>query len=372
MKKIAIVGAGISGLILASFIKKNTSFKVSLFEKDNIKNNTKNGIQISPNGVRILRKIDFDNFDENKFYSIKSISFYDCIINEKFATMDLNYLDKNTYLTLDRTDLINFFINQFSLRDNLINQEVINVDQKSVFLSDRSKIDFDCIVVADGIFSKLRPKDIKPIYSGYSAIRGFFISESQNSEIDLFMGKHFHLVKYPTDKNKNNSFTLIKKMSEKTEISNYNFQIQNFVDEYKSFLPKYTHEIFNVQKVNMWPLYKIKRIYYGENGVFFIGDSSHGFIPSRAQGATQSIEDAFVLFNLMIQDQLSIKKIFQIREKRIKKIICKSENNLKIFHQSFFIIRFIRNFFIKILCKYKFLTKKINSYIFDYNFNLKL
>ena len=32
--------------------------------------------------------------------------------------------------------------------------------------------------------------------------------------------------------------------------------------------------------------------------IFFIGDSAHGFIPSRAQGAAQAIEDPLLYIKL--------------------------------------------------------------------------
>ena len=54
--------------------------------------------------------------------------------------------------------------------------------------------------------------------------------------------------------------------------------------------------------------------------IFFIGDSAHGFIPSRAQGAAQAIEDSYELFNLIATNDILPKKLFQIRKNRIKKI----------------------------------------------------
>ena len=59
MKKIGIVGAGISGLTLACLLKKNTNYDISIFEKDNLKFKNINGIQISPNAFRILKQIKF-------------------------------------------------------------------------------------------------------------------------------------------------------------------------------------------------------------------------------------------------------------------------------------------------------------------------
>ena len=49
--KIAIVGAGVSGIILGSLLKKNINCELTIFEKrSKIFDNT-NGIQLSPNSI---------------------------------------------------------------------------------------------------------------------------------------------------------------------------------------------------------------------------------------------------------------------------------------------------------------------------------
>ena len=35
MKRIAIIGAGISGLFIANLLKKNPNYKINIFEKNN-------------------------------------------------------------------------------------------------------------------------------------------------------------------------------------------------------------------------------------------------------------------------------------------------------------------------------------------------
>ena len=44
---------------------------------------------------------------------------------------------------------------------------------------------------------------------------------------------------------------------------------------------------------------------------FFIGDSAHGFIPSRAQGAAQAIEDSYELFNLIATNDIYLKNFLK-------------------------------------------------------------
>ena len=55
MKKIAIIGAGISGLFIANLLKKNSDYQVVIYEKSNSINLEEGyGIQLSVNSVKLL------------------------------------------------------------------------------------------------------------------------------------------------------------------------------------------------------------------------------------------------------------------------------------------------------------------------------
>ena len=63
MKKIAIIGAGISGLFFANLIEKNKSYSYKIFERKNsIDINDGYGIQLSVNSVKLLNNIGFNKF----------------------------------------------------------------------------------------------------------------------------------------------------------------------------------------------------------------------------------------------------------------------------------------------------------------------
>ena len=108
------------------------------------------------------------------------------------------------------------------------------------------------------------------------------------------MGSNLHLVFYPI--NKKNELNLvciirdkkydpdnIKKLIEKKILS----QNPNLKDLFKNDLKS-------------WPLYSTKKILPSSNRkVFYIGDAFNGFLPTLAQGAGQSIESAYELFNLI-------------------------------------------------------------------------
>ncbi len=104
-----------------------------------------------------------------------------------------------------------------------------------------------------------------------------------------------------------------------------------------------------------WPLYFTPRILPSTNSkVFYVGDAFNGFLPTLAQGAAQSIESAYELFNLINKDNKDIQNTyFKERSKRAKIVRKRSNINFFAFHLSSSIMQVIRNFFLKFLTKRK-------------------
>ena len=104
-----------------------------------------------------------------------------------------------------------------------------------------------------------------------------------------------------------------------------------------------------------WPLYFTPNILPSKNNkVFYIGDAFNGFLPTLAQGAGQSIESAFELFNLIKDNKPDTQNIyFRKRSKRAIIIRKRSNLNFFVFHFSSSIMQKIRNIFMKFLVKRK-------------------
>ena len=70
-----------------------------------------------------------------------------------------------------------------------------------------------------------------------------------------------------------------------------------------------------------WPLYFTPKILPSTNSkVFYIGDAFNGFLPTLAQGAGQSIESAYELFNLIKEDKTDIQNAYyqeRLKEQRL-------------------------------------------------------
>ena len=78
MKKIAIIGAGISGLFLANLLEKNKSYSYKILEKKNsLDLNDGYGIQLSVNSIKLLNKIGFQKINASDVCFPKKVNFFD-------------------------------------------------------------------------------------------------------------------------------------------------------------------------------------------------------------------------------------------------------------------------------------------------------
>ena len=133
MKKVAIIGAGISGLFIANLLKRNSNYQITIFDKSNtISLEEGYGIQLSVNSIKLLNEIEFNKFENNKKFNPNKINFYS---NKSFKKIsDLNISEFNSeeckYTTLKRSDLINFL--KKDLEDLIkINHSISKIDQEN-------------------------------------------------------------------------------------------------------------------------------------------------------------------------------------------------------------------------------------------------
>ena len=111
MKKVAIIGAGISGLYIANLFNKNPNFQVTIFEKNSSINLDEGyGIQLSVNSIRVLNKIGFQKLEDDKKFHPRKIIFYSNENTNKICELDITDFNSEDckYTTLKRSSLINF------------------------------------------------------------------------------------------------------------------------------------------------------------------------------------------------------------------------------------------------------------------------
>ncbi len=361
-KKIAIIGSGIAGLTLANLIKKESDHEFMLYEKlESLSLDDGYGIQLSTNSINILNKIGFSKIDDKKIFHPKGVDFYN-IQNKKICDLDLTQFntDQNKYTTLQRSTLIEFLKDDVYTQHLRFGKKIKEVSELKgkvlIKFEDNTNDLIDIVVGADGIFSNTRSffekKKNEPKFKKAIALRIILKTKSElnidEEKISLMMGKNCHIVIYPVNQNRELNLVCI--------IRDKKYDPDNI----KSLVAKVVTQNPNLEKVfegdlKSWPLYFTPQILPSTNSkVFYIGDAFNGFLPTLAQGAGQSIESAYELFNLIKNDKEEIQNAyFKERSRRARIVKRRSNINFFAFHFSSSIMQIIRNFFMKILVKRK-------------------
>ena len=368
MKKVGIIGAGISGLFIANLFKKNPNYQIAVFEKNHVVDLEEGyGIQLSVNSVKLLNQIGFSKFQNDKKFNPDKINFYS--IKDTNKICDLKISDFNSedckYTTLKRLDLVNFLKKDLG---NLIktNHSISKIDQENqkIKLSFENNKTFDCdyLIISDGVFSRsknlISKNQIQPKYNNTLAIRGIIPSSSNvidKKNISLFLGSDFHHVIYPVNSNGDLNLIVIMKYNlSSNEQKDYSlFSNENFIKEILNNVPLEIKKFLDgIKELKIFPVFVSNNFFKTKNNnIHFIGDAFFAFPPSFAQGASQSIEGAYELFKSIVNNTEG--NFFKNRVKKTKMVYNRSKLNQFAFHLSNPLTKFIRNIFLKRLVKNK-------------------
>ena len=376
MKKVVIIGAGISGLLIANLLRQDSNYEVTLYEKNNSINLEKGyGVQLSVNSIKLLNKIGFQTINSQNKFNPNKVDFYSLKNKNKICDLDISVFNtyEAKYTTLQRTTLVEFLKDK--LPNNLIqyNKKVNKVSSQNEIIDLTFECNFsaecDFLIISDGVFSSTKSlianKDIKPKYFKSLAIRATIdqknLKHINNSNISLFLGSNFHSVIYPVNKgNEFNFIGILRKNLSENEIKNSSlFKDENFIS---SILLDLSHQIDqnilnNLKNIKCFPIFTSEEIYHPkQKNIFLIGDAFFALPPTFAQGASQAIEIAFELYKNF---QNGSNEFTNTRIKRTKIINKKSKLNHFAFHLSNPFMVFTRDLLMKYLVKNK---KFINSY----------
>ena len=368
MKKVAVIGAGISGLFIANLFKRNEKYQVTIFERNSLIDLKEGyGIQLSVNSIKLLNKIQFDKLENNKKFNPDKINFYSVKNSNKIC--ELNISDFNTenckYTTLKRSSLIDFLKKDIE-KEIKFNHTISTIEQQDqivkIAFENNEAYEFDYLIISDGVFSKsknlLSKNKIQPKYDDTLAIRGIIPSSSNIADkknISLFLGSNFHYVIYPVSPDGDLNFIAVMKykLSEDEQKDFSLFKDDNFIKKILEKVPQLSMEFFdNINDLKIYPVFVSHDFFeFNNNNIHLVGDAFFAFSPSFAQGASQSIEGAYELFENIENNTES--NFFRNRVDKIKMVNNRSKFNQFAFHLSNPLTTFLRNIFLKRLVKNK-------------------
>ena len=369
MKKIGIIGGGISGLYLGNILNNNPNFDYQVFErKSNFNFSEGYGIQLSVNSIKLLNKLNFNNLSASEVCFPTKVNFFNSNNPKKICDINLSQFndDQTRYTTTKRSTLLKFLLENIPKEKIKFKVTLTHVEEGEnikVYFSDNSQEYFDFLIIADGIFSQSKStilnKSFSPKYNNSIAIRAK-LKECNFENISIFMGSNFHYVTYPI--NQNNEYNFVAILKKKLTTSDLNYD-KNSPKEFKNLLKEILNKnskikFENLSEIKAFPVFVSKSFpNIKQKNIFFSGDALFAFSPSFAQGASQSIETAQDIFDCIINRSYNS---YKNRFRKISSINLRSKINNFAFQLSNPINIFIRNIILKYLSKNK---KFIENYL---------
>ena len=255
--------------------------------------------------------------------------------------------------------------------DNKINHNIelkkveYNGEKLNVLFSNNENENFDYIIVSDGVFSKSKSiisnKIVAPKFFKSVALRGN-IKNYDNSDISIFMGSNFHFVIYPVNQNKEYNFISIirKNLSKEQLLDGKLFENSDFLQSLIGIINQ--NSILdlgsNLENIKAFPIFVSEKLEtINKKNIFFAGDALFAFPPSFAQGASQSIETSYELFENIKNNN---DQFYKERINKINSINRRSKINHFAFHLKNPLSIFMRNICLKYLTKNE---KFLESYL---------
>lgn len=353
--KILIVGGGIAGLTTALCCARS-GFDVSVFEQAPEFSEVGAGLQLSPNGTKILYDMGLGPKLEEVAFKPRSLDLRLGRNGMKLFSIPLSHSEEKyggPYLHIHRADLVSILANAVSYEKNctvFTNEHVAEVrslnNQAKITLSQGKTFTGDLVIGADGIHSVVRKQiigDDAPRFTGNIAWRATIPADKIPHDLisptaTVWTGPKKHAVTYYI---KNRELVNFVGIVEQDNWHKESWTESGVVSELRSEFSSFSEEIQllleQAETCFKWALYdRLPLKTWFEERMVILGDAAHPMLPFQAQGAVMAIEDAAVLSNCLSKQESQIEQAIidfeKQRKPRTSKVQESARSNMKLFH----------------------------------------
>ncbi len=309
--RVAVVGAGIAGLTLAAALRE-AGVRCLIYERAPKLGEVGAGIQLSPNGTRLLERLGVGSALRERAVRPAAIEMrrWDSggLLMRTVLGQACEDMYQGPYYCLHRADL-------HAILTDLLPGDVIRLATSVVGVTDaggKAAIRFadgsvdtaDVIVGADGIRSVVRQAliDDEPRFSGQAVYRGLIASDRlpgllDEPRVQIWLGPGQHCVCYPVSAGRQISFVATAPAGQwRSESWTEEAKADDVIEAYQGWNPQVQSLLDAADRVTRWALHDRAPVSrWSGRRITIAGDAAHPMLPFGAQGANQAIEDAVTL-----------------------------------------------------------------------------
>ena len=347
--KICIVGGGIGGLAFARAAALKGA-EVTVLEQAEAIKEVGAGIQISPNGMRVIEALGLGAEIEKAAVRGQAISLRNYSNAREVLKLDLKSLPEDqSYHFVHRADIIELLAKgardagvKIQLLQNVV--EIEQEDQPTVITAARDRISADVIVGADGVHSIVREHIVGksvPFFTHQVAWRATIPNDLHfPAEVRVYMGPKRHLVCYPL---RGGEMLNLVAVQERHDWADEGWNHVDYPKNLEAAFADFGNEVHalleRVEDVSLWGLFRhtVAENWY-KGHVAILGDAAHPTLPFMAQGANVALEDAWALSDELLSGAEftnALTNYETTRKPRAQKVIDAASNNAWKYHLSF-------------------------------------
>lgn len=347
-RKVVVLGAGIAGLAVARALALRGA-SVTVLEQAEAIREVGAGLQISPNGARVLRALGLGAAFEAAGPRTEAVILRDGPSGDVVARLPMAQLRPDAeYRVLHRARLIDLLADGARAAGAEIRllQKVKSVDlggaHPRVTTEMGAEIEADLLIGADGLHSHTRAAlngAVAPFFTHQVAWRAIVPCEADAPTVsEVFMGAGRHLVSYPLGYGQRNIVAVEERRRWVEESWNLRDDPLTLQAAFEAFCPRVQEWLAQVETPYLWGLFRhpVARTWFGR-GAVILGDAAHPTLPFLAQGANMALEDAWVLADSLARspDEAQALALYQsVREPRCRAIVEAANRNARNFHLS--------------------------------------
>jgi salicylate hydroxylase len=342
-RHIAVLGAGIGGLAAARALALRGA-RVTVFEQAEAIREVGAGLQISPNGMAVLRGLGLESAVAARALRAEAVVLRDYRAGRAVLRMPLDRA-AGAYLLLHRAALIDVLAAGAREAGAEIvlgrRATAVTLDPPCLHFADGTALRRGLLVGADGLHSLTRQAlnaAAPPFFTGQVAWRATVpLDAPEPPVVEVHMGPGRHLVRYPIGDGRRLNLVAVEEREAWAEEGwAHRDDPANLRAAFATFSPGIRADLDRLEEVHLWGLFRhpVAACWHG-GGAAILGDAAHPTLPFLAQGANLALEDAWTLaaaLDARDDPDAALAAYQDARQGRVRRAVDAASRNARNYH----------------------------------------